>query len=75
MQTLLQRSTFQVLWHSQGDRNFLAMPHGQGGTPMKHSPSHLNSAYRLAIAASLLAGTLLMFGSLKFAATHMQVTM
>ena len=42
---------------------------------MKHSPSHLNSAYRLAIAASLLAGTLLMFGSLKFAATHMQVTM
>jgi hypothetical protein len=42
---------------------------------MKHSPSRLASAYRLAIAASLLAGTLLMFGSLKFAATHMQVTM
>jgi hypothetical protein len=42
---------------------------------MKHSPSHLNLAFRLAIAASLLAGTLLMFGSLKYAATHMQVTM
>lgn len=38
-------------------------------------PSHLDSAFRLAIAASLLAGTLLLFASLKYAATHMQVTM
>ncbi len=42
---------------------------------MKTSRSHLDSAFRLAIAASLLAGTLLMFGSLQYAATHMQVTM
>ena len=42
---------------------------------MKHSPSHPDSTFRLAIAASLLAGTLLMFGWLKFAAAHMQVTM
>jgi hypothetical protein len=42
---------------------------------MKHSPSHLSSTFRFAIAAGLLAGTLLMFGSLKLAATHMQVTM
>ena len=42
---------------------------------MKHSPSHLDPAFRFAIAASLLAGTLLMFGTLTFAATHMQVTM
>lgn len=42
---------------------------------MKHSRSHLDSAFRLAIAASLLAGTALMFGSLQYAASHMQVTM
>ncbi len=42
---------------------------------MKRSPSNLNSAFRLAIAASLLAATLLMFGSLKYAAANMQVTM
>ncbi len=40
---------------------------------MKHS--HLDTAYRLAIAASLLAGAALMFGSLQYAASHMQVTM
>jgi hypothetical protein len=38
-------------------------------------PSHLHSSFRFVIAASLLAGTLLMFGSLQYAATHMQVTM
>ena len=43
--------------------------------PMKNSPPQSSSAFRIAIAASLLAGTLLMFGSLKYAATHMQVTM
>ncbi|MEY2919469.1 MAG: hypothetical protein RL261_774 [Pseudomonadota bacterium] len=42
---------------------------------MKHSPSHPRSAFQLAIVASLLAGTLLMFGCLRFAAAHMQVTM
>jgi hypothetical protein len=42
---------------------------------MKNSPSHSSSAFRIAIAVSLLAGTLLVFGSLRFAATHMQVTM
>jgi hypothetical protein len=42
---------------------------------MKHSPSHLNSTFRFAIAAGLLAGTLLMFGTLQYAASHMQVTM
>jgi hypothetical protein len=42
---------------------------------MTHSPPHLDSAFRFAIAASLLAGTLLMFGSLHYAANHMQVTM
>lgn len=42
---------------------------------MKHSPLHPQSAFRLAVGASLLAGTLLMFGCLKLAATHMQVTM
>ncbi len=43
--------------------------------PMKNSPSHSDSTFRIAIAVSLLAGTLLMFGSLHYAATHMQVTM
>ena len=42
---------------------------------MKNSPPQSSSAFRIAIAASLLAGMLLMFGSLKYAATHMQVTM
>jgi hypothetical protein len=42
---------------------------------LKNSPSQSRSAFRIAIALSLLAGTLLMFGSLRFAATHMQVTM
>ncbi len=42
---------------------------------MPISPPRLDSAFRLAIAASLLAGTLLMFGSLQYAATHMRVTM
>lgn len=42
---------------------------------MQTSPPRLDSAFRLAIAAGLLAGTLLMFGSLHYAANHMQVTM
>ena len=42
---------------------------------MKNPPPRLDLAYRLAIAAGLLAGTLLMFGSLHYAANHMQVTM
>ncbi len=42
---------------------------------MKRSTSNLDAAFRVAIAASLLAATLLMFGSLKFAAANMQVTM
>ena len=43
--------------------------------PLKNSPAQSSSTFRVAIAVSLLAGTLLMFGSLKYAATHMQVTM
>jgi hypothetical protein len=42
---------------------------------MQHPSSHRDSTFRLAIAASLLAGTLLMFGSLHYAANHMHVTM
>jgi hypothetical protein len=42
---------------------------------LKNSTSESSSTFRIAIAVSLLAGTLLMFGSLRFAATHMQVTM
>jgi hypothetical protein len=42
---------------------------------MKNSPSQSSSTFRIAIAVGLLAGTLLMFGSLRFAANHMQVTM
>ncbi len=42
---------------------------------MQTSPPRFHSAFRLAVAASLLAGTLLMFGSLRYAAAHMQVTM
>jgi hypothetical protein len=42
---------------------------------MKNSLSQSSSTFRIAVAVSLLAGTLLMFGSLRFAATHMQVTM
>lgn len=42
---------------------------------MKRSPSHFDTAFRVAIAASLLAGAALMFGSLQYAASQMQVTM
>jgi hypothetical protein len=34
-----------------------------------------NIAFLVAVGASLLAGTLLLFGSLQYAATRMQVTM
>jgi hypothetical protein len=61
--------------HWQGATTRLPRDDIQGGTPLKNSPSHSGSAFRIAIAVSLLAGTLLMFGSLRFAATHMQVTM
>jgi|APLak6261659120_1056016.scaffolds.fasta_scaffold59306_2 hypothetical protein len=43
--------------------------------PLKNSPAQSSSTFRVAIAVSLLAGTLLMFGALRFAATHMQATM
>jgi hypothetical protein len=75
MRIVLQCNNCAVLWRSQGDSNLLATPRGKGGIPMKHSPSHLNLTFRFAIAAGLLAGTLLMFGTLKYAASHMQVTM
>jgi hypothetical protein len=42
---------------------------------MKNSPAQTGSTFRIAVAVSLLAGTLFMFASLRFAATHMQVTM
>ncbi len=42
---------------------------------MKNSLSQSRSTFRIAVAVSLLAGTLFMFGSLRFAAAHMQVTM
>ena len=42
---------------------------------MNISPTQAGLAFRLAVAVSLVAGALLMFGSLQYAATHMQVTM
>jgi hypothetical protein len=46
-----------------------AVPH------MKSTKSESNRAFLVAVGTSLLLGALLMFGSLQYAATHMQVTM
>ena len=42
---------------------------------MKIAPTDVGFTFKLAVAASLVAGAMLMFGSLQYAATHMQVTM
>ena len=42
---------------------------------MNISPTQAGMAFKLAVAAGLVAGALLMFWSLQYAATHMQVTM
>ena len=75
MQSLLRRSNIQVISLSQGVTD--AIPATTAGAVhlMKHSPSHPGSAFRIAVAVSLLAGALLMFGSLQYAAARMQVTM
>lgn len=76
MHRLLHSSKHQVIYAAQGGcQTTCQAKTATTVPPMKISPPRPGSAFRIAIVVSLLTGALLMFGSLTYAATHLQVTM